>query len=36
MGDVLFDSFLATRRAERDAFEGKDPDEVVRIHRWRY
>ena len=36
MGDVLFDSFLATRRAERDAFEGKDPEEVVRIHRWRY
>jgi glutamine synthetase len=36
MGDVLFDSFLATRRAERDAFEGKDPDEIVRIHRWRY
>jgi glutamine synthetase len=36
MGDVLLDSFLATRRAERDAFEGKDADEVVRIHRWRY
>lgn len=36
MGDVLFDSFLATRRAERDAFEGKEPDEIVRIHRWRY
>jgi glutamine synthetase len=36
MGDVLFDPFLATRRAERDAFEGKDPAEVVRIHRWRY
>lgn len=36
MGDVLFDAFLATRRAERDTFEGKDADEVVRIHRWRY
>jgi hypothetical protein len=36
MGDVLFDSFLATRRAERDTFEGKEPDEIVRIHRWRY
>jgi glutamine synthetase len=36
MGDVLFDAFVATRRGERDAFEGKDPDEVVRVHRWRY
>jgi glutamine synthetase len=36
MGDVLFDSFLATRRAERDVFEGKDPEDVVRAHRWRY
>jgi glutamine synthetase len=36
MGDVLFDAFLATRRAEREAYEGKDPTEVVRAHRWRY
>jgi glutamine synthetase len=36
MGDVLFDAFLATRRGERAAFEGKDPAEVVRAHRWRY
>jgi glutamine synthetase len=36
MGDVLFDSFLATRRAERQAFEGKSPEDVVRAHRWRY
>jgi glutamine synthetase len=36
MGDVLFDAFLATRRAERAAYEGKDPAEVVRAHRWRY
>jgi glutamine synthetase len=36
MGDVLFDAFLATRRAERDVFEGKDPEDVVRAHRWRY
>jgi glutamine synthetase len=36
MGDVLFDAFLATRRAERDAYEGKDAAEVVRAHRWRY
>jgi glutamine synthetase len=36
MGDVLFDAFLATRRAERDAYEGKDATAVVRAHRWRY
>jgi glutamine synthetase len=36
MGDVLFDSFLATRRAERDVFEGKPAEDVVRAHRWRY
>ena len=36
MGNVLFDSFLATRRGEQAAFEGKDPDTVVRAHRWRY
>jgi glutamine synthetase len=36
MGDVLFDSFLATRRGERATFEGKDPKDVVRAVRWRY
>ena len=36
MGDVLFDAFLATRRAERDVFEGKPAEDVVRAHRWRY
>jgi glutamine synthetase len=36
MGDVLFEAFLATRRGEASAFEGKDADEVVRAHRWRY
>ena len=36
MGDVLFDAFLATRRAEREAFEGMDADAMVRAHRWRY
>jgi glutamine synthetase len=36
MGDVLFDAFLATRRAERAEFEGKDPEAVVRAVRWRY
>jgi glutamine synthetase len=36
MGDVLFEAFLATRRGERDAFEGRSPEEVVRAVRWRY
>jgi glutamine synthetase len=36
MGDVLFEAFLATRRAERDAYEDKDPETVVAAHRWRY
>jgi glutamine synthetase len=36
MGDVLFDAFLATRRAERDAYEGMDAAQMVRAHRWRY
>jgi glutamine synthetase len=36
MGDMLFDSFLATRRGEIDAFDGKSDEEVVAAHRWRY
>jgi glutamine synthetase len=36
MGDVLFDAFLATRRAEREAYEDEDPAAIVRAHRWRY
>jgi glutamine synthetase len=36
MGDVLFDAFLATRRAEREAYEDEPPEDVVRAHRWRY
>jgi glutamine synthetase len=36
MGDVLFDAFVATRRAERDAYEDMDPEEAVRAHRWKY
>jgi glutamine synthetase len=36
MGDVLYEAFLATRRGERDAFEGRSPEEVVRAVRWRY
>ncbi|HET7928456.1 MAG TPA: glutamine synthetase, partial [Actinomycetota bacterium] len=36
MGDMLFDSFVATRKGELVAFEGLDDDAVVRAHRWRY
>ncbi|HZB00819.1 MAG TPA: glutamine synthetase family protein [Actinomycetota bacterium] len=36
MGDVLFDAYLATRRAEREAYEDQDPAAIVRAHRWRY
>jgi glutamine synthetase len=36
MGDMLFDSFVATRKGELAAFEGLDDDAVVRAHRWRY
>jgi glutamine synthetase len=36
MGDVLFEAFLATRRAERATFEAMDAEAMVRAHRWRY
>jgi len=36
MGDMLFDSFVATRKGELAAFEGLDDDAVARAHRWRY
>ena len=36
MGDMLFESFVATRRGELAAFDGMDDDAVVRAHRWRY
>jgi glutamine synthetase len=36
MGDVLFGAFLATRRGEREVFEGVDPERAVAAHRWRY
>ena len=36
MGDMLFDSFVATRKGELAAFAGMDDDAVVRAHRWRY
>ncbi len=36
MGDMLFDSFVATRRGEVEAFAGADDDALARAHRWRY
>jgi glutamine synthetase len=36
MGDPLFDSFVAVRRAEWKTFGGVDDEDVVRAHRWRY
>ena len=36
MGDMLFDSFVATRRGELQAFEDMDDEAVARVHRWRY
>jgi glutamine synthetase len=36
MGEVLFEAFLATRRAERAAYESADPEVAVAAHRWRY
>ena len=36
MGDVLFEAFLATRRGEVAVFDGMDPADMVRAHRWRY
>jgi glutamine synthetase len=36
MGEVLFNAFVAVRRAEIDAFAGKSDEEIVAAHRWRY
>jgi glutamine synthetase len=36
MGPLLFDSFVAVRRAEADAFRGSDADAIAAAHRWRY
>ena len=36
MGPLLFGPFAAVRRAEAEAFSGKDPDAIVAAHRWRY
>jgi glutamine synthetase len=36
MGPVLYDAFVAVRRAELEAFDGQDAESVARAHRWRY
>jgi glutamine synthetase len=36
MGPKLFSPFTAVRRAEVEAFAGKEPEEIVAAHRWRY
>jgi len=36
MGPMLFGPFAAVRRAEAEAFAGKEPEEIVAAHRWRY
>lgn len=36
MGEVLFDAFRLARRAEVEAFEGMEPADLARAHRWRY
>jgi hypothetical protein len=36
MGDFLFQTFLATRRAENELYTGMDDDELIRRLRWRY
>jgi glutamine synthetase len=36
MGPTLFHSFAAVRKAESEAFAGKEPEEIAAAHRWRY
>jgi glutamine synthetase len=36
MGDLLFETFLATRRADEQACAGIDEEEIARRYRWRY
>jgi len=35
-GPVLFDAFIAVRRAELEAFGGLDSEAIAAAHRWRY
>ena len=36
MGDALFESFVAVRRAEADLFAGRSPEEIAAATRWRF
>lgn len=36
MGDLLFETFLATRRGDHERFRDVDEEEMVRQYRWRY
>ncbi len=36
MGSMLFDAFVAVRRAEWETFGGEDPERIAAAHRWRY
>ena len=36
MGDVLFQTYVATRRGECEQYEGMTDDEMIRRLRWRY
>lgn len=36
MGDLLFETFLATRRGDVEQYANVDEDEMVRQYRWRY
>jgi glutamine synthetase len=36
MGDLLFETFLATRRGDVEQCEGVEEDEMIRQYRWRY
>jgi glutamine synthetase len=36
MGDLLFETFLATRRADQVQYADVPEDEIVRQYRWRY
>src|SRR5262249_10112689 len=36
MGSLLFNSFVAVRRAEAAVFRASDADAIAAAHRWRY
>jgi glutamine synthetase len=36
MGSMLFDAFVAVRRAEWETLGSEDPERIAAAHRWRY